>query len=106
MEKNMKIFGSKFGGDDFIQIVHFNDIAAVAFTAAGNKFKLRIAVAIAVFGLHSGQALAGVIGLLVEVPALILLVRVSYWLKKNITAFQKILMFLSRCYGILDRIEK
>ena len=83
MVKNMKIFGSKFGGDDFIQIVHFNDIVPIAFTDSGNNLKLSIAVAIAVFGLNFSQALAGVIGLLVEVPALILLVRVSHWLKKR-----------------------
>ena len=77
-------FGSFFTG--IHMRIPYDRNASIAFTAAGNNFELAIAVAIGVFGVSSGQALAGVVGPLIEVPVLVGLVYVAHWARRRFYA--------------------
>ncbi len=77
----MMWFGSFYAG--MRMQIPYDRNASIAFTAAGNNFELAIAVAIGVFGVSSGQALAGVVGPLIEMPVLVGLVYVALWARSR-----------------------
>jgi len=80
-------FGLMFGGSFLLDRrlgLGYPRTATLAFTAAGNNFELAIAVAIGVFGVTSGEALAGVVGPLIEVPVLVALVCVAVWARRRL----------------------
>src|SRR3712207_2520769 len=83
-------FAAMFGGSFLLGMrlgLGYARTATLAFTAAGNNFELAIAVAIGTFGVTSGQALAGVVGPLIEVPVLVALVYVALWARRSFPGY-------------------